>query len=152
MLEHVSNTPPVEELHSKTPKRAPKAPKGIRVTRATNQDMEYEEAQASPVPPFGMNLLGMMSPLLGGSNALQTFLMAPQTQNDTQLVNAEENQDGRRFIYNSLQVLKNSGKTRVGIIFNPENVEKTCDPCRSRVPSYGSSKKIDSQVEQRRLL
>ncbi|EGT33218.1 hypothetical protein CAEBREN_25473 [Caenorhabditis brenneri] len=38
-----------------------------------------------------------------------------------------ESVDGRRFIYNSLQVLKNSGKTRVGIIFNPDNVEKACE-------------------------
>uniref|UniRef100_A0A1I7TWE2 UDP-glucose:glycoprotein glucosyltransferase n=1 Tax=Caenorhabditis tropicalis TaxID=1561998 RepID=A0A1I7TWE2_9PELO len=45
-----------------------------------------------------------------------------------------ESVDGRRFIYNSLQVLKNSGKTRVGIIFNPENIEKACEP--NSISSY----------------
>lgn len=34
---------------------------------------------------------------------------------------------GRRFIYNSLQILKNSANSRVGIIFNPESVEKACE-------------------------
>ncbi|CAI5454001.1 unnamed protein product [Caenorhabditis angaria] len=31
--------------------------------------------------------------------------------------------DGREFIYNSLQLLKNSQKTRIGIILNPANLE-----------------------------
>ncbi|ULT83129.1 hypothetical protein L3Y34_012402 [Caenorhabditis briggsae] len=37
-----------------------------------------------------------------------------------------ESVEGRRFIYNSLQILKNSVKARVGIVLNPENVEKSC--------------------------
>uniref|UniRef100_A0A8R1HWF4 UDP-glucose:glycoprotein glucosyltransferase n=1 Tax=Caenorhabditis japonica TaxID=281687 RepID=A0A8R1HWF4_CAEJA len=42
--------------------------------------------------------------------------------------------DGRRFIYNSLQVVKSSSKSRVGIILNPKDLEKTCDP--NSISSY----------------
>ncbi|CAL2050952.1 unnamed protein product [Caenorhabditis brenneri] len=120
MMAQLSNTPP-EELPSKTPKRAPKAPKAPkppktratsqdvkRVTRATSQDVEQEDREASPAPPLGMELLGLMSPILGGSNALQNFLMAPQ--NDTESTHAGDNQDGQFYtllsgltnIYNEL--------------------------------------------------
>ncbi|CAB3399775.1 unnamed protein product [Caenorhabditis bovis] len=42
--------------------------------------------------------------------------------------------DGRRFLYNSLQLIKSSSKARIGLVLNPTNIEESCKP--NSVSSY----------------